>query len=735
MTQSPKILINFAVLTVAVFAFTMISVVRYSPYTGFMLEFDEASHSMMVVRLDGWVEEQGLELGDVIVSATNSNGMQVDIEAKHIIRSSAQARKLFSNRSERLVEIDRMHELFSHSPIMLTKADGTVSRLVLDQVRPLISVPFKFWVLFMIALTAPLVSSLVWAWQPKKPETTLLLVSGIGFFLTCFASATSINNIEMLYLPLFLHWLIRAALDVGQLMFAVFGTAVLLYYPNRLSYASKAFKSLLLGFFLYPFFAFFNSWSFSDLPSQIYPYFSDAEAYGAMFLVFGVTIILCRQQYRASKSHPVQRAQTLWVILAWTLGPGVFLSFYVLPRLLGVTPFIAGSVFLNLTILTTYLMILLGIARINLFHLEQHIGQAYQWVLISFLFIGVDVVLIAMVNLSPEVSSGILLAVVLWGYIPLRQWAKSRLSAGKRGRNQGLTSEALVLMVKNSLDPKISPDDSWRQIVNSLYRPGNTEIIEVEKKSSIEMRGQQLIVAKNHYSSALELEFAEGGSRLFVKRDLDLVGTLSVLFEKLYDVRDSFLAGQTQERDRIRRDLHDQIGHKLLSLIYAAGNDKSRSLAQETMAQLSELIQAMKQEPIQLDDLATRVHAVCEDICSNAKLKLGWKNEFPSGSIELISSDQFLNILNILRELLSNTIKHAGASCVQVSLKQENNFIVLGYSDDGVGFDQKNVRAGNGLFNLQSRAAELNAKMKWDTSVGTLFKLVIPLDIGDTNYG
>ena len=152
MTQSPKILINFAVLTVAVFAFAMISVVRYSPYTGFVLEPDEVTRSMRVAKLDSWVEEQGLKLGDVIVNVSNFNGMQVNIEPMHIIRSSARARKLFSNRSERLVEIDRMHELFSHSPIMLTKKDGTVTKLVLDQVRPLISLPFKFWALLLFGL-------------------------------------------------------------------------------------------------------------------------------------------------------------------------------------------------------------------------------------------------------------------------------------------------------------------------------------------------------------------------------------------------------------------------------------------------------------------------------------------------------------------------------------------------------------------------------------------------------
>ena len=734
MTQSPKILINFAVLAVAALAFAMISVVRYMPYTGFMLDYDETTQAMRVVKIDSWVEEQGLELGDAIKSITNSNGMQVDIERKHILRSSSEARTYFSNRSDRLVEIDRMHELFSSSPIVITKGDGTVTNLTLDRARPFANLSLKFWTLFLIALTAPLVSSLVWAWQPKRPEASLLLISGIGFFLVCFSSVTSINNSEMLYLPLFLHWLIRFGLDVGQLMFTIFGTAVLLYYPNRLSRASQILKALFLGFFLYPFFALLNGWSFSDLQSGHFPYFSDAETYAPMLLVFSFTLSLCWQQYRASRSHPVQRAQTLWVILAWTLGPGVFVTFYVVPRWVGSVPIIQGIVFLNLTILTTYLMILLGIARINLFQLEQHIGQAYQWVIVSLLFIGVDITLISLVNLSPEVSSGILLVAVLWGYIPLRQWAQNRLNAGKRDRNQTLTSEAVVLMVKNSLDPKTSPGDSWLQIVKSLYRPGNIETLEDEEKSSIAMRGQQLIVAKNSYSSALELEFAEGGSRLFVKRDVDLAGTLSVLFEKLYDVRDSFLEGQTQERDRIRRDLHDQIGHKLLSLIYAAGDEKSRSLAQETMAQLSELIQAMKQEPIPLDDLATRAHGVCDDICTNAKLKLDWQNSLPAESLELIASDQFLNILNILRELLSNTIKHAGASRVRVSLEHIDNFINLGYSDDGIGFDQKKVKPGNGLFNLQSRATELNAKMEWNTSKGTLFKIIIPLDTGDANH-
>lgn len=454
-----------------------------------------------------------------------------------------------------------------------------------------------------------------------------------------------------------------------------------------------------------------------------------------MLVMFSLTVALCWLQFRASVNHPVQRAQTLWVILAWTLGPGTFLFFYVLPRWLGADPILYGSVFLQFSILTTYLMILLGIARTDLFQLEQYIGQAYQWVIVSMLFIGLDISLISLVNFSPEVSSAIVLVAVIWIYVPIRQWVKNRLSSERHDRRQALTSEAVVLMVKNSLDPKTTPRESWYQVVSSLYRPGATTTLDTAAKPGIAMRGQQLIVASNSYSPALQLDFAEGGSRLFAKRDLSLSETLSVLFEKLYDVRDSFLEGQTQERNRIRRDLHDQIGHKLLSLIYSAGDEKSRSLAQETMAQLSELIQALKQKPIQIEDLAARMHGVCDDICINAGLKLDWANNIPAQSLELVSSDQFLNILNILRELLSNTIKHAQAERVQVRLELADNSIVLVYTDDGSGFDQSAIKPGNGLFNLQSRTKELNARTEWNTVNGTMFKLIVPIEKGDESHG
>lgn len=734
MTLSPKILINIAVLAAAVLAFLIFSVMLSAPYTGFMLDDDEENGSFRVVKVDSWIEEQGLQLGDVVQRISNDEGLSIEVERKHLLRSSQEARDSYANRSERLTEVDRMYRLLSTGTLVVTRADGSETTLQLDRRRPISSLSLTFWALFFFSLTAPLVGAIVWAWQPKRPEATLLLISGLGYFASCYSSLLSIYNTDMLYLPLTLHMFIRIGLDLGQLTFVVFGTAVLLYYPHRLSFAPAAIKVLIVAYLIYPFFALFHGWSFSDLERGIYPAFTDTEAYSPMLAMFLLTMTLCWFQFRASRQRPVQRAQTLWIILAWTLGPGIFVSLYMLPRWLGLQPIMQGSVFLQFTILSTYLMILLGTARTNLFHLEQYIGQAYQWVIMSMLFIGLDITLISLVNFSPEISSAIVLIAVIWIYIPIRQWIKTRLSADRRGQSEALTSEAVVLMVRNSLDPKSTPRDCWSQVVGSLFRPGATRALESSEKSSIGMRGQQLIVSGNDYSPALQLDFADGGSRLFAKRDVALAETMSVLFEKLYDVRDSFLEGQTQERNRIRRDLHDQIGHKLLSLIYSAGDEKSRSLAQETMTQLSELIQALKQKPIALDDLAARMHGVCDDICTSANLTLEWRNNIPIESMALIASDQFLNILNILRELLSNTIKHAGAGHVLVSLDYDDAAITLLYTDDGKGFEQSAIKPGNGLYNLQARAKELDAKMEWDTTNGTSFKLVIPVDAGESKH-
>lgn len=727
MIYSPKLLVSLSLQFTALLSAIVLGVILMQPYAGFVLEYDEGSDIMRVAQVDSWVETQGLRLEDGIESIANSSGLLVRPGPQHVLRSAGEARQYFANRSERLNEVDRMHRLLSEGSIHLVLEDGSMVDLTLDRRRPLGSLSLTVWASALIALSAPLISALVWSWQSDRTEAILLLMTGIAFFCFSFSSAVSIYTIDMFYLPVFLHWIMRTVLDIGQLSFAALGAAILLYYPNRLDFAGRGLSLIILGLIIYPLMAYLSGWSIADWEQGVYPSFTDAESYSPMFFSFSLILFLSWKQYRKSEKYPVQRAQTLWMILAWTLGPSVFLTLYVLPRWLGDGPILRGGEFINLTILTTYLMILVGIARLNLFHLEQYISQAYHWITVSLLFFAFDIALVTLVNLSPELSGIITLIVVLWIYLPARQWLSSRLILERNSRVQELMNEAVLLMVNKSLDSSVSPQSTWKETLGLLFRPAAIAELEAPVDTRVEGRGQRLLISANRHCPSFELDFKESGLQLFDKNDARLAETASLLFEKLYDARDAFLLGQSQERSRIRRDLHDQVGHKLLSLIYAAKDDSSRQLAQDTMTQLSELIQALDQKSIGLGDLATRVHVLCEDICRHANLVLRWENALSPESAYKISSDQFLNILNIVRELLSNSVKHASAKQISLALRSESGCLAIDYADDGSGFDQQEITPGNGLFNMQSRAAELGASMEWETEGGTAVSIKLPL--------
>lgn len=112
--------------------------------------------------------------------------------------------------------------------------------------------------------------------------------------------------------------------------------------------------------------------------------------------------------------------------------------------------------------------------------------------------------------------------------------------------------------------------------MTTLFSPVEIQACDHSEQTQVDQRGQRLIVARNRYSAVTQLDYAENGTRLFTTEDEKLAQTLTFLFERWYDFHDAYFSGQTQERERIRRDLHDQVGHKLLSLIYTAKDDNSR---------------------------------------------------------------------------------------------------------------------------------------------------------------
>jgi signal transduction histidine kinase len=87
------------------------------------------------------------------------------------------------------------------------------------------------------------------------------------------------------------------------------------------------------------------------------------------------------------------------------------------------------------------------------------------------------------------------------------------------------------------------------------------------------------------------------------------------------------------------------------------------------------------------------------------------------------------DVVQLTREALSNVGRHASAATCRVSLVQRDGVAVLEVDDDGRGFDPASVRRGEGLTNLEQRAAALGGKTSIESSPaqGTTVRIELPL--------
>jgi signal transduction histidine kinase len=173
-----------------------------------------------------------------------------------------------------------------------------------------------------------------------------------------------------------------------------------------------------------------------------------------------------------------------------------------------------------------------------------------------------------------------------------------------------------------------------------------------------------------------------------------------------------------EERERIYRDLHDDVGAKLLSLVYRAATPQDADLARSALQDLRDVVSRTGAESFELDAVVADWRAECEKRLSEASIRLDWRRTGEQGDLRL-TQPQALNLGRILREAVSNVIRHAGATLVSVELGHVGDQLCLTVQDDGRGCaDLGSGRAGRGLRNMDMRAARLGGRLSRDTPAG-----------------
>ncbi len=190
------------------------------------------------------------------------------------------------------------------------------------------------------------------------------------------------------------------------------------------------------------------------------------------------------------------------------------------------------------------------------------------------------------------------------------------------------------------------------------------------------------------------------------------------------------------ERKRIATDLHDDVG-PLLSVIKVqmnqlpTTNDIEALLLNKSNKQIDEVIQKFRNISYNLlpNTLVRKgvVYATQEfiDKLDDTQLKIN----FSSDAIQL-NTDVAINIFRIIQEIVHNTIKHARATQLNISIINLDLIIELKTQDDGIGFifnEQSNLNKGLGLLSLENRVEVLKGKLTVETTVGKGVKYYISI--------
>ena len=187
------------------------------------------------------------------------------------------------------------------------------------------------------------------------------------------------------------------------------------------------------------------------------------------------------------------------------------------------------------------------------------------------------------------------------------------------------------------------------------------------------------------------------------------------------DVKDAIITTQEDEQNRIAEDIHDDIGPMLSAI--------KLQVANLSELEPDEIAESIDQIEDHLNMVINNVRGVARNLSSQIITKYGLEPSLIE-NINLVSTlkklmidfkydvknielndDYQINIYRIVRELLTNSVKHSNCTLINISIKNINDFLIVKYSDNGDKIDQPDSGKSMGQTNIKNRINLLKGKI------------------------
>jgi signal transduction histidine kinase len=198
------------------------------------------------------------------------------------------------------------------------------------------------------------------------------------------------------------------------------------------------------------------------------------------------------------------------------------------------------------------------------------------------------------------------------------------------------------------------------------------------------------------------------------------------------------MLAREEERDRIAREMHDDVGSALTTILYLSDDlktgskeaainsaNKIASTASSVVDKMNEIIWSMNPDYDSLNDLIAYTRRHCAEFLRDHGLQ--YELDIPEKITDLpLSGEQRRNIYLVIKEALHNIVKHANATKVRIVFRLDAQHLDVAVHDNGQGL-QKAPSFGNGLKNMRRRVENIGGGFKIETGAGTTVKLNCPI--------
>ena len=223
---------------------------------------------------------------------------------------------------------------------------------------------------------------------------------------------------------------------------------------------------------------------------------------------------------------------------------------------------------------------------------------------------------------------------------------------------------------------------------------------------------------------------------------------LTYYFFEQYYVRKLNVIEKNKIRQKLSRDLHDDLAATISSIGFyltlirfglkekntkvLAAVQKSEDLIEDATGALTDLIWSINPKPESIQNLLLRLQQKFDLLFKDHAISFTIHKDKELAHYQL-SGNTKQNIFLILKEAINNSIKYAAPTQIDLKLYKTAHKIAITISDNGRGFVYTDaIERGNGLTNMQTRAAEIQAEINIKTAEGQGTSIRILFDIPST---